>query len=506
MGNTLPKEEGNQNINETILGERIKEILRNKTDDADIKINERIACCTGNAVPSNTLTDNDFITIKLPYVANNAETNNENVLKNEKLGLQFPNTTCNSNYDDNPNNNDNRCSEFMVNKCAKELYESGCIKIKTNSDGKKIKSWNSSNLKCFTNDGKLFYGNEDCKCINSTSGFSLNNDPGNTFAGGFNSDVDNPYGIDGNSSNHYTKYSVNMFGLPPTSQYPTFFDYACSTMATSGKSANTGVSNPFLLNSYKNSNLTICLNQINIADSDIGQANLSDIVQNNNCGTGDAVEIITKESIEAAVKKAAAEEAAAAAEAAAEEAAAAEAVAEEAAAAEAAAEEAAAAEAAAEEAAAAEAAAEEAAAAESSDNSDISGDYDTTTDEGDDTTTYDENNSNDNILFTSTQEDEQSNYLTTTYETDEPYETNATTNTTAKNAPIQEGDAPIINNVNEVDEDDEGGVTTTDALTGDNANNDDLWIIKQWWLWVLLGGLILILILILIVFFRSKFN
>jgi len=304
MGNTLVKAESNRTINDSILGNRVKEILResyipSKDDngkDIPLKINKMVACCTNNTSTDNN-TGEKFITIKLPSIMEPSSDKGKQAfyekicvkggrcIESSNLGLSFPNTQCGEYQPQS-----DKCNTFMVDKCAKELYDAGCLKIKVNKNGKKVRVWDATNKNCFDMRGNLIYGNEECRCINSATGFTLNNDPSTKFSKDPYSRFQNPYGLEGPSSgsysgdlNKYTKYSMDIFGYPRQNQYPQVFDSRCAANDDGNKL--TGISNPYLLGDYKKTP-SICLNQINIKDSDIGQANLSNIKQNNNCGTG----------------------------------------------------------------------------------------------------------------------------------------------------------------------------------------------------------------------------
>ena len=311
MGNTLTTSNSNRNINDSILGKRIKEILANQEIVVDKdntgkiikrKINKIRGCCMNIVKPQVGI--NDFITVGLPEPATDTDAckTQGRCLDTFNLGLQIKGDTdkiC-SNLIPNPPNADGSkstfnnliggdqglCDAFMVNKCGKELYDAGCLVIKKNKKGRLVRVWNAKNKNCFTKDGALIYGSEDCKCINSATGFTLNSDPSTTIKGGINfaRDSDSPFPIKtGTSTNSYTKYSLDIFGYSPVHQRPQLFDARCSAATATAAS---GGSNAYKLPRYKNKNLTICLNQINIKDSDIGTANLKDIKQNNNCGTG----------------------------------------------------------------------------------------------------------------------------------------------------------------------------------------------------------------------------
>lgn len=304
MGNTLVKADSNRTINDSILGNRVKEILRDhyvpskdeNGKDVPLKINQMVACCTNNS-STDDKTGEKFITIKLPSVMNPSTDEGKQAsyqkicvkggrcIESSNLGLTFPNTQCGKYQPQSK-----QCNTFMVDKCAKELYDAGCLKIKVNKNGKKVRVWDATNKNCFDMRGNLIYGNEECRCINSATGFTLNNDPSTKFSKGPYGRFQNPYGLEGPASgsysgdlNKYTKYSMDIFGYTRQNQYPQVFDSRCAANDDGNKL--TGISNPYLLGDYKKTP-SICLNQINIKDSDIGQANLSNIKQNNNCGTG----------------------------------------------------------------------------------------------------------------------------------------------------------------------------------------------------------------------------
>ena len=159
-------------------------------------------------------TNNDFISIKLHIVK-------KNNLSSESYGLQFKGREelCSDKFI-----KDKGICDGLINNYAKDLYDNNCIEFKKdNKTGKYYKVWNK---KCIDKDGNLKYGKEECVCINSAVGFNLNNNPSDTIKGGFLFDTnsENPYGIDSNSENKYTKYSVNMFNIKSKKQKPQLFD------------------------------------------------------------------------------------------------------------------------------------------------------------------------------------------------------------------------------------------------------------------------------------------
>ena len=301
MGNTLVTGPADKRINDSLLGKAVSKYLTNHTEsykkDANGKLISRSnniwrGCCLGTIKkkPNNS----QFITVRLPVARSKDRTSSTynpkcetegKCLGSEPLGLQIaknPLNVC-------PNNlkpGSSACDNFMVNNCGKSLYDRGCFKIETNSSGKKVAVWDAKNKNCFTEDKQLAYGLEECKCINSQTGYTLNTSPSNVIKGGlpFANDFDNPWGVTGTGNNKYTKYSLNIFGYDPQYQYPNVFDSRCAANLTSS-SAQSGLTKAYRLPAYRK-NVSICLNQINVKDSNIGKANLSNIKQNNNCGGG----------------------------------------------------------------------------------------------------------------------------------------------------------------------------------------------------------------------------
>merc|ERR1712100_588762 len=232
MGNTLITANNNRNINDSLLGKEVKKILKEQTEVVDkdirtgklktVQINKVRGCCMNIVKPNPGR--NDFITVNLPT----ALTTNDKYCKtkgrcieNSKLGLQLKgsrSSMCNSNYVSEKAGG--ICDSFIINKCAKELYDAGCLKIKKNKKGRNVRVWNAKNRNCFDRTGNLIYGSEECACINSATGFTLNTDPSNKIKGGvaFENRDQNPYGLDGTGQNGYTKYSLNVFGYDPQYQ------------------------------------------------------------------------------------------------------------------------------------------------------------------------------------------------------------------------------------------------------------------------------------------------
>ena len=182
MGNSLIKSEDNRILkDDTVFAKEITEILKNKNEifekvDGEYlqePVNQIRACCMN--VVKEKPTNNDFISIKLPIVKNN--------LSSESYGLQFKGKREELCSDKFIKGNKGICDGWMINNCAKDLYDNNCIEFKKDDKtGKYYKVWNK---KCIDKDGNLKYGKEECVCINSAVGFNLNNNPSDTIKGGF---------------------------------------------------------------------------------------------------------------------------------------------------------------------------------------------------------------------------------------------------------------------------------------------------------------------------------
>jgi len=295
MGNYLVKENNDNIINESYLGIKIKESLKpdyktineiidwninNRNEqkvipkETNIDLVER-SCCLGLNSSDN------FITVKVPKLEEDGS------FSFQKLGYEM----INGKEEEEEFNNlckkmdlipgQSKCNKLMVDKCAKSLYDAGCMECKEKSKDSCTPIW-SKNSRCILPDKSLAYGNEECACINSFSGFTLNTNPSSSIKTDIFEQNQNPYGVVGNDNNDFTKYSLNIFNNPSELQKPPTLDTRCSERIAGG-SRQSGKSKPYLLPGYDNP-LTLCLNQINIGNSDIGEANFSNIKQQNNCG------------------------------------------------------------------------------------------------------------------------------------------------------------------------------------------------------------------------------
>ena len=308
MGNSLTSSLNNNLINNSILGKEISKILREKQETIPnsggkkpyvLKVNQARACCLGVVKPKPR--ENEFITVKLP---NALDKNNpyckstKKCVGETKLGLQIKgdrNKMCEIKYGGEIRSfikgPKTKCDEFIVNRCAKSLYDQGCIKCTDKKkDGSFIKckpKWNTKNRNCFTKDGTLIYGPEECVCVNSQTGYTLNRNPSNTIRGfkEYKQTWENPYGIKGNPANDYTKYSLNLFDYDIAQQKPQIFDNRCANRIKSGSAAS-GKSIAYAIPDYLGEP-SICMNMLKLGgNSTFGRAELNNIKQTNNCGAG----------------------------------------------------------------------------------------------------------------------------------------------------------------------------------------------------------------------------
>ncbi len=299
MGNNLSINQNDMRINDTILGKEVKKVLKNVQQVSSyeedipvtIPINKYRACCLG--VAKTEPQDNDFITVKLPTISEDSNNPLGYVVDYQDLGLQFKLLNNDKNFCTDlelTTSESGQCDKIMVNNCAKSLYDIGCIKTieRTSDSGQKtiIPVWNSENKKCFEFDGSLSYGPEECMCINSFTGFALNTKPSASITSPNYSKRVNPYNINGSDQNSYTKYSANLFKYDSQYQRPQVLDKRCASGIIGGsKASGKGPTYTGAKLGY-DVDVDICLSQINIGDSQIGEANFENINLTNVCGGG----------------------------------------------------------------------------------------------------------------------------------------------------------------------------------------------------------------------------
>ena len=322
MGNTLIKENEGR-IKETVLGNEIRKIMMEYRDNQALgakpmsngtypKIHLAKACAM-EAVDTDIINAsrlaNRFVSVAFPVAITDLKNEDRKkklkdkgiLLDTQYVGFQFngdKTTLCTDaslgtkgfeitgGRDSTTGNIRFSGKEiFMIDNCAKQMHEKGCFLYKKISDNRWSPVWNTDNELCFNQDDDLLaFGGPECACLNSNNGFNSNTYPSRGLAND-NFNGKNPYGITENtqlSSQASTIYSLNLFNYEDGQQLPKLFDTRC--LAASQKGPSNGHSTSFMLVRDTPKDTTICLNQINIANSDIGRSTLANIKQNNECG------------------------------------------------------------------------------------------------------------------------------------------------------------------------------------------------------------------------------
>ena len=304
MGNTITKSSDDKRFGDSLVAKEIKNIVLNQTStykDKDIKIHVAKACCRDVIRPDIGKEQNNVVSIAFPRAIDPKDercAKNGMCLETTYVGLQVEEerakwcgddkTTGNAGYNFSTirgGGSNSVCDSFMMDYCAKNLYEQGCIKMGKNKAGALVPQFANSgeNKMCWDVENKMNYGPPECHCLNSIFGPNLNTWPAKeiedkTFG------TKNPYGLEGRQTsldNNFSKYTLNIFKADKPKQFPRVLDARCAVRATGGDS---GRSRAYTLAQDDSGNVSICLNQINIADSNIGNANFDDIKQENNCG------------------------------------------------------------------------------------------------------------------------------------------------------------------------------------------------------------------------------
>lgn len=305
MGNTLQKDSSSdKRFGDSLLAQEVKKIMMDQTatyKDKVVKIHLAKACCRDvvrkgidqevtnvvsiafpRAVPKDdTRCKNDGICLTTDYVGFQVNDDRDKYCSKGKtvgdvdLSLIRPQGGAGN----------STCDMFMMDYCAKTLHEQGCIKMGKNKAGATKPQFTSfqENKMCYDVENKMNYGPPECHCLNSIFGPNLNTWPARDPIAPFGDK--NPYGLEGRQTsldNNFTKYSINLFGMDSTKQYPAALDQRCSSRKSNGDS-NRSLAYVLGKDAVEKS-MTICMNQINISDSNIGTANLDDIKQENNCG------------------------------------------------------------------------------------------------------------------------------------------------------------------------------------------------------------------------------
>jgi hypothetical protein len=301
MGNALiiSKDDPGRKFNDSILAQEIKKIMTDYRvtykNKEGVKLNLAKACCkkthslAGGAVDMNA---NDWISIPILDIRKNCE--DGNCLETVYVGYQIIDDNkkiCskeNIGYDltierSGGGTIESSCDQFMINYCAKSLYDQGCIKMKKNKKGDMVPSFPSyeDNSYCYEDKTKISYGPPECQCLNSIFGPVLNTNPTKETTIEWNG-FENPYKISKSdlSSISNSKYTINMFDVDTKQQFPTLLDGRCIDRRVD----NSKMASAYTLSKGDSSSVTICMNQINVKDANIDNLDFSDIKQQNNCG------------------------------------------------------------------------------------------------------------------------------------------------------------------------------------------------------------------------------
>ena len=288
--------------NQTIKNNNKVQYFTDPNKNNDIKINQLKACCIG-AVGTNNET-NRTLGIPLPYLKpeiKNIDTDckmGENCLETKNVGYKVilnsatdrPNI-CGDGMDNTATTDKARnCDALVVDSCAKELYDQGCLVLTNNrtSSGVRRAKWNTQNPECsrIANGNPIIYtGSPLCSCANSMFGPNLNMKPSQSLQQNPEKDK-NPYGltnsdynINFDTGNQNTVYSLNIFNRETNEQAPGFIDSRC--MREKVLSRNSAYN---LVDDRGQRSMTICINSFNLTDSNIGKAYLENNTFENNCG------------------------------------------------------------------------------------------------------------------------------------------------------------------------------------------------------------------------------
>lgn len=306
MGNTLVKDvNSDKRFGDSLLAQEVKKIMTEQQsvyNDKPINIHVAKACCKGAIKKDASQNPNAIVSIGFPRVIDKSHRDYETKCAKDGICLERYNIGFQIDGDyqqycgkdgksgqvlseiSTGDGGNSQCDNFMGHYCAKSLYDQGCIGIGKNPKGKIVpKFFNKAENKMCWDGNKMSYGPPECACLNSIFGPNLNTNPSKNLVDKTFGDK-NPYGIasdDLSESNMWTKYSLNIFKTTANKQFPKSLDARCTEATTASDS---GKATAWTLSKDKGGNVSICLNQINIADSDIGKADFSDIKQTNNCG------------------------------------------------------------------------------------------------------------------------------------------------------------------------------------------------------------------------------
>ena len=309
MGNSITKDLSDHRFNEkSLLGIEIKKIMMDYDKPIDpynptytnVKQYLAKACCKDVIRPGVSNEKNSVASIAFPIAGDLTQDRCKKdgvCLETEYVGLQIDDervkycgkgdTIGLAGYNfsiDRDSSGNSECDNYMLDYCAKSIYDQGCITINKNKTGKLVSQFTDPKINpmCLDKDKRVNYGPPECECLNSIFGTNLNTRPAKKIG----DSTGNPYGLEGTATdpeNNFSKYSLNIFNQQAGTQRPRSLDNRCTVAATRGDS---GRSSAYTLLIDKLGQVTICLNQINLNDSNIGNANISDLKQENNCGGG----------------------------------------------------------------------------------------------------------------------------------------------------------------------------------------------------------------------------
>jgi len=347
MGNHLVRNENNNNIIRTTsdtditpsdkLTKFFVEVMKFQKDldkeGKDFYLNQRRACCMGVTKDKNKSINinKKAIAINMPYyikseakcpinyvkendkykMGTNIITQDEyNKLKVEdcvgykKIAMAFDinEEDCKHNgadyfvssfegTTDNPPNV-STCASWMKWHCSKAVFNQGCLNIKLNDKGEKIRSTDINKYGCgeYNERTKKFENNtapqyEECGCLNDFTGYTYRTDPGGD-ASIFK--YTPPYPLDKTQldpNNVDSVYSLNINNLPipikPTSQ-----SGFCNKKMLTWQNHGMGRFRAFLNASEREPKVEVnCINIMQFKNIDAKEINMSGINQVNNCGS-----------------------------------------------------------------------------------------------------------------------------------------------------------------------------------------------------------------------------
>ncbi len=308
MGNQISNPSNNDQFTDSLLGKEIKKIIMEKTvpnindvkffqdenKNKNIKINQLKACCVGAVGEAGQI--NSTLGIGFPTIdpsIQNIKTDckpGQNCLMTKNIGFTIETKDrsqyCGSNMDAK-SSDAKTCDALLTDTCAKQLYEQGCIKLsgKKGPTGKSLASWNTLNPMCVSKMGGkpvLYTGSSECACVNSIFGPVLNKGP--SYKLHVNKTLTNPYGLtdktlDFDDNNEDTLYSLNIFKQDNMAIHPGVLDNRCIAKK------NFKTETAYNMSWDRDVKIgAVCIQQINLSDSNVGKAVFEDNKFENNCG------------------------------------------------------------------------------------------------------------------------------------------------------------------------------------------------------------------------------